>query len=75
MKSEDIRIGERIRVNLPGVGDHGHIGTVRKVRGSTCSVHMDWDQRPGHVVVFFSGDLDLVTNNHLEDAAEPKNVL
>ncbi len=64
MQREDVRYGQRIRVNVPGVGDHGYVGIVKRVRGDICSVHMDRDQRPRHLIVFFAGDLDLV-------AAEP----
>lgn len=58
MQLEDVRYGQRVRVNLPGAGDHGQIGTVKRVRGGACSVHLDWDQRPQHVVGFYAADLD-----------------
>lgn len=58
MKPEDVRYGQRIQVNLPGIGDHGHVGTVKKVRGSMCSIHLDRDQRPEHVIVLYAADLD-----------------
>lgn len=69
MKQEDVQYGQRIRVNLPGVGDHGHVGTVKKVRGSLCSVHIDRDQRPHRVVVLFAADLD-----RIEDTPPPNHV-
>lgn len=68
MKLEDVRYGQRIRVNLPGVGDHGQVGTVKKVRGGACSVHLDWDHRPQHVVVFYAADLDRVPDEPSPDA-------
>ena len=63
MKQEDVQYGQRIRVNLPGVGDHGQAGTIKKVRGILCSVHMDRDQRPDHVVVLFAADLDRIDDS------------
>lgn len=60
MELKDVRYGQRIRVNLAGVGDHGQVGTVKKVRGGTCSVHLDWEQRPQRVVVLYAADLDLL---------------
>lgn len=70
MNLEDVRAGQRIRVNLPGIGDHGQVGTIKKVRGGVCSVHLDWDQRPQHVVGLYVGDLDLVTDDAQPDAAD-----
>ena len=60
MELQDVRYGQRIRVNLPGVGDHGQIGTVKKVRGGACSIHLDWDRRPYHMIVLYAADLDLL---------------
>jgi hypothetical protein len=68
MRQEDVCYGQRIRVNLPGVGDHGQVGTVRKVRGNTCFVHLDWDQHPRHVVVFYAADLELVADEATSNA-------
>lgn len=62
MKPEDIRYGQRIRVNVPGLGDHGQVGTVKTMRRGMYSVHMDRDQRPWHVVLFYAADLDLVAD-------------
>lgn len=68
MRLEDVRHGQRIRVNLPGVGDHGQVGTIKRVRGGVCSVHLDWDQRPQHVVGFYVGDLTLLADEAQRDA-------
>lgn len=74
MELKDVRYGQRIRVNLPGVGDHGQVGTVKKVRGGVCSVHLDWDQRPQHVVVLYAADLDLLPNESPMDAVVVREV-
>jgi len=58
MKLEQVRVGQRIRVNVPGVGDHGQLGTVKKVRDNRCYVHVDRDQTPSHVVLFYAADLE-----------------
>jgi hypothetical protein len=68
MKQEDVAYGQRIRINLPGVGNHGQVGTIKRVRGGMCSIHLDWDQRPQHVVMFYAGDLDLVADKLQVDA-------
>jgi hypothetical protein len=60
MEQEQVRVGQRIRVHVPGVGDHGQVGTIRKVRGNRCFVHLDWDARPWHTVMFYAKDLDTV---------------
>ncbi|MDP9315673.1 MAG: hypothetical protein M3R24_33235 [Chloroflexota bacterium] len=65
MEQADVHYGQRIRVNLPGVGDHGQVGTVRKVRGNLCSIHLDWDRRPQHVVVVYAADLDRLLDEPL----------
>jgi hypothetical protein len=60
MKLEEVRYGQRVRVNVPGVGDHGQVGTITRVRDLRCFVHLDWDQRPRHTVVFYAADLERV---------------
>ncbi|HEY0737477.1 MAG TPA: hypothetical protein VGD69_21340 [Herpetosiphonaceae bacterium] len=60
MQLEDVRYGQRIQVNVPGIGDHGQIGTVTRVRDTRCFVHLDWDQRPRHAVVFYAADLERI---------------
>ncbi len=65
MKLEDVRVGQRIQVNVPGIGDHGQVGTVKKIRGNACSVHLDWDQRPRRLIVLYAPDLDLVPDEPL----------
>ncbi len=62
MQPEQVELGQRVRVNLPGLGDHGQVGTVRKVRDGRCYVHLDWDQRASHVAWFYAADLDPVSN-------------
>lgn len=69
MNQEDVHYGQRIRVNLPGAGDHGQAGTVKKVRGNLCSIHLDWDRHPHRVVVLFAADLDLVADPPHPDPA------
>lgn len=77
MKREDIRYGQRVRVDVPGIGDHGYVGTVKKIRGGVCSVHMDRDRQPQHLVVFFAGDLDRVADEQLPAVAvvDPRAVV
>ena len=60
MELEQVRFGQRVRVNVPGIGDHGQLGTVKKVVGNTCFVHLDWDPDPQHRTWFYAGDLELV---------------
>ena len=60
MKLEQVAYGQRIRVNVPGLGDHGQVGTVKNVRGGQCYVHLDWDQRPQHRVWFYAADLERI---------------
>jgi hypothetical protein len=45
---------------MPGLGDHGQVGTIKKLRGGRCYVHLDWDTQPLHVVWFYAADLDRV---------------
>ncbi len=52
MKLEEVRVGQRIRVNFPGAGDHGQLGTIKQVRGSDCYIHLDWDEHPQRRVMF-----------------------
>lgn len=59
MKLDQVKYGQRIRVNMPGAGDHGKVGIIKRVRGLDCYVHLDWDQRPEHQVVFSPAYLDL----------------
>ncbi len=60
MDVTEVYVGQRIRVNVPGIGDHGQLGTIKKVRGNQCFVRLDWDQRLQHVVMFYAKDLDPV---------------
>ncbi len=60
MEPEQVHVGQRIQVNVPGVGDHGQVGTIKKVKGRACYIHLDWDQRPLRLVVFYAADLDRV---------------
>ena len=60
MESEQLQVGQRIRVHLPGAGDHGQQGTIKKVQDGKYYVHLDWDQRPQRVVVFYARDLERI---------------
>ena len=62
MELEQVHVGQRIRVNFPHAGDHGQVGTIMKVRSGKCYIHLDWDERPQRVVMFYAGDLDRVTD-------------
>ena len=62
MEQEHVHVGQRIRINVPGVGDHGQVGTVKKLRGNQCFIHLDWDQHLQHTVMFYAADLDRVPN-------------
>lgn len=68
MKREDVQYDQRIRINVPGVGDHGHVGTVKRIRGGVCSIHMDRDQRPHHLLVVYASDLELLAADAPTDA-------
>lgn len=60
MEPEEARAGQRIKVNLPGVGDHGQLGTIKQVKGRMCYVHLDRAQRLQRVTTLFAQDLELV---------------
>lgn len=61
MQPESLQFGQRIRVNVPGIGDHGQTGTIKKILGNRYYVHLDWDEQPQHRVLFYAADLDLLT--------------
>ena len=63
MQPDEVRYGQRVRVNVTGLGDHGQRGTIKKIRGNRCDVHLDWDQRLQHVVWFYAKDLDPVSED------------
>ncbi len=65
MDVAQVYVGQRIRVNVPGIGDHGQLGTIKKVRGNQCFVRLDWDQRLQHLVRFYAKDLDPVPDESL----------
>jgi hypothetical protein len=65
MDVTQVHVGQRIRVNVPGIGDHGQLGTIKKVRRNQCFVHLDWDQRLQHVVMLYADDLDPVSTEPL----------
>ena len=65
MDVPQVYVGQRIRVNVPGIGDHEQRGTIKKIRGNQCFVHLDWDQRPQRVVMFYATDLDPVPSEPL----------
>ncbi len=58
MEQEQLHLGQRIRVTVPGIGDHGQLGTIKKMQASRCYVHLDWDPQPQHVVLFYAADLE-----------------
>ncbi len=60
MQLEHVRVGQRIRVHVSGVGDDGQSGTIKQVRSGRCYVHLDWDERHWHVVMFYPADLELL---------------
>ena len=60
MKLEHAQFGQRIRVNMPGAGDHGQVGTIKQVRGSNCYIHLDWDEHAQRRVMFDAKYLELV---------------
>lgn len=62
MEQEHVHVGQRIRINVPGIGDHGQVGTIKKLRGNQCFVHLDWDQHFQRTVMFYAADLDHVSN-------------
>lgn len=63
MESEQVRVGQRIRVNMPGLGDHGQLGTVKRIQYQGCYIHLDWDPRPYHVVLHYPADLEGVPDD------------
>lgn len=69
MQQQDVRYGQRIRINLPGIGDHEQVGTVKKVSSHMCSVHLDWDKRPQHVIIVYTANLDLIPDQPSTDQA------
>jgi hypothetical protein len=60
MNMDQVQYGQRVRVNMPGLGDHGQAGTVKKVRSGWCHVDLDWDHRQQHLVLFYPQDLELL---------------
>lgn len=61
MRQEELMFGQRVRVNVPGLGDHGQVGTIKKILGNRYYVHLDWDEQPQHRALFYAADLDPVT--------------
>ena len=60
MDLEQVRFGQRVRVNVPGIGDHGKVGTIKKVLNNRIYVHLDGDERPQHTALFYAADLERV---------------
>jgi len=60
MELKQVEYGQRIRVNMPGVGDHGQLGTIKKVQHERCYVHLDWDQHRQRLVMFYPKDLETI---------------
>ncbi len=69
MEQEQARVGRRIQVNMPGAGDHRQVGTIKKIRSGKCYVHLDWDQQPQHLVMFYATDLDHLAGTPLPGPA------
>ena len=65
MELDEVRVGQRVRVNVPGVGDHGQVGTIKKLRNGNCYIHLDRDQRSQRLVMFFPQDLDPIPDELL----------
>ena len=66
MEAEQVRVGQRIRVNMPGLGDHGQLGTIKRIRYQGCYIHLDWDPRPYHAVLFYPADFERVHDDGRE---------
>lgn len=60
MEHEQVHIGQRVRMNMPGAGDNGQLGTVKQVRENRCYVHLDWDPQPSHVILVYADYLDTI---------------
>jgi hypothetical protein len=58
MEQEALGFGQRVRVHVPGLGDDGKVGTIKKVRNNRYYVHLDWDERPQHLALFYAADLE-----------------
>ncbi len=58
MELEQVAYGQRVRVDVPGLGDHGQVGTVKKVQQGRIYVQLDWDERRLHPVWFYPADLE-----------------
>lgn len=67
MELAEAGYGERIRVNMPGTGDHRRVGTIKRVKDGKVYIHLDWDERLQHLIMFFPWNLD-------REAVEPINV-
>ena len=65
MEATQVHYGQRVRVNVPGIGDHGQLGTIKKIRRDRCYLRLDWDQRVQHFVWFYAADLELVPDEPL----------
>ena len=62
MEQEAFGYGQRVRVHVPGLGDDGKVGTIKKVRNNRYYVHLDWDGRPQHLAMFYAADLERLGN-------------
>jgi hypothetical protein len=68
MELQQLAYGQRVRVIMPGIGDHGQLGTFKKMHNGWCYVHLDWDVRRQHLTQFYPEDIEAV-------ATEPAAVL
>ena len=73
MEREQVRVGQRVRVHAPGLGDHGQVGTITRVQGNRCYVHLDWDVRPQHVTLFYAWDLELIPDEPVTPPSPDRN--
>ncbi len=69
MELEHVRSGQRICVQAPDLADHGHIRTIKRVRGQHCSVHLDRDERPERLILFHAAEPEPTPNEPLSRAA------
>ena len=62
MEQEAFGYGQRVRVHVPGLGDDEKVGTIKKVQNNRHYVHLDWDERPQHLAMFYAADLERLGN-------------
>ncbi len=60
MEQKHFEYGQRVRVIMPGIGDHGQLGTFKKMLKGWCYVHLDWDVHQQHLTQFYPEDIEAV---------------